>query len=190
VRVLPELPKVRGVRGAAILSGIALFVVNAAVFLVYTLPRLLEERSLAQRARTLTEEVAREKVFVDALKHREYVARQNSRDRERLYQTVLLPPGRGLVPVIQELNRLGNEAGLSWNQQNYQTKPVKGAPLLRMGITVPFSGLYPQMIDFLTKIEGSKRFFVVDQIQLHSRADEAGDLAIQLSTYFYGEEQK
>ncbi|HWX24722.1 MAG TPA: type 4a pilus biogenesis protein PilO [Vicinamibacteria bacterium] len=184
------LPRLRGVRGLAILCGIALFALNAVVFLVYTLPRLLEERSLSARSRTLADEVSREKRFVEALKHREYVAQENIRDQERLYHTLLLPPGRGIVPMIEELNRLGNEAGLSWAQQSYQTKPVNGAPLLQMGIAVPFSGLYPQMIDFLTKIEGSKRFFVVDGIQLHSRADEAGDLAIQLSAYFYGEEQK
>jgi Tfp pilus assembly protein PilO len=180
------LPRLKGTPALAAFGLLALLGVNLAVFLVYTFPRLLKEKTLSSRERTLAEEVSREKALLESLKERERIADENAKDKERLYHTLLLPPGRGMVPLLEELNRLGNEAGLRWENESFKTTEVPGTPLLRMGITVPFSGLYKQMIDFLSGIEGSKRFLVVDQIQLHSRSDNAGDLAIELSAYFYG----
>jgi hypothetical protein len=184
------LPNLRGVRRMLFRCGLVLLGVNVVVFLAFTLPRLLAERSLASRARLLEQEVARERTLLETEKRREQIAVANAQDVQRLYKTVLAPSRRGLVPTLEGLDRFAKEAGLNWHQETYRPTPVKGTPLVRMEITVPFSGLYSQIIDFLTKIERARLFFVVDQIQLRSRPDEAGDLSIELSAYFFGEEAK
>jgi hypothetical protein len=169
------------------LGGLGLLGINLVVGVVLTLPRLWGEQSLAAQAALLEGEVAREKGIVAAQKHRAAIAEANARDADALYHRTFKGPKRSLVPILEELDRVTQESGLKRGAESFVPAAVKGVPLLRVGIRAPFTGSYEEIVDFLTRVERSELFFVVDHVQLTSRNPDSQDLAIELSTYFVSE---
>ena len=163
---------------------LAVLAANAAVFLAFTLPRSLAERSLASRAETLRAEVEREQRVVASLKERAEVIRSNGRDAERFYKDVVKGSKEDLLPTIQELEKSAEELGLTAVSRNYNEQDVKGLGLVRFGITMPLSGPYKQIVALLDRLERSSRFLIVDQIQLRVRSDVGADLTFVVSAYF------
>jgi hypothetical protein len=163
---------------------LALFGANAAVFLVFTLPRALAERSLASRAETLRAEVERERHVVALLKERAETIRANGRDTDRFYRDVVKGPKEDLLRTIQYVETSAEELGLAVMSRNYVEQDVKELGLVRFAITMPMSGSYRQIVALLDRLERSTRFLIVDQIQLRARTDAGADLSFGLSAYF------
>jgi Tfp pilus assembly protein PilO len=173
------------VRRGLLLGLLALLALNLAVGLVFTIPRVWAERSLSERAKTLEAEVAREKEFLLSEKRREETIKANGQDVQKLYHAQLATYAKGLVPSIAELDQIAIESGLNPGPESFQKVEVKGAPLLEVSIKAPLAGGYPQIVSFLSRIERSPRFFVVDRMQLSSHAEGSEDLMIEVSTYFF-----
>jgi hypothetical protein len=166
---------------------LALFALNAAVFLTFTLPRSLQERSLASRAQTLRSQVDREQKVLKAAKDRVEVLRANGKDTERFYREVVKGAKEDLLPTLQYLEKTAEELGLTAMSRNYSEQEVKGLGLVRFSITMPMSGPYKQIVALVDRLERSARFLVVDQIQLRVRTDVGADLTFVLSAYFKAE---
>ena len=171
-------------RRGIVTGPLVLLAANVAVGAVYTLPRVLSERSLAAQAKLLASEVAREKRFIAVQTHRSEVASANERDKEKLYSGTFTELKAGLVPLLTELDRLTRESGLKRGPEMFQTQDVKGAHLVNVAIQAPYQGSYGEIVDFLTRIERSRNFLAVDHIQLSSRSEGSQDLSIVLSAYF------
>jgi hypothetical protein len=167
---------------------LALFGLNAAVFLTFTLPRTLQERSLASRAETLRAEVERERRVVASARERVDILRANGQDTDRFYRDVVKGAKEDLLPTLQYIEKTAEELGLTATSRNYSDQEVKGLGLVRFSITMPMSGPYKQIVALLDRLERSARFLVVDQIQLRVRTDVGGaDLTFVLSAYFKAE---
>ncbi|MFI5183884.1 MAG: GspMb/PilO family protein [Vicinamibacteria bacterium] len=166
---------------------LALFGLNAAVFLTFTLPRTLEERSLASRAATLRAEVEREERAVSSAKERAEILLANGRDTDRFYRDVVKGVNEDLLPTLQYIEKAAQELGLTAANRSYSPEEVKGLGLVRFSITMPMSGPYKQIVALLDRLERSSRFLVVDQIQLRARTDVGADLTFVLSAYFKAE---
>ena len=162
----------------------ALFGLNAAAFLTFTLPRSLQERSLASRAETLRSEVGREQRVLSSARERVDVLRANGKDTDRFYREVINGANQDLLPTLQYIEKTAEELGLTASSRSYSEQEVKGLGLVRFSITMPMSGPYKQIVALLDRLERSTRFLVVDQIQLHVRTDVGADLTFVLSTYF------
>jgi Tfp pilus assembly protein PilO len=160
---------------------------NLAVFLVYTLPRAIQERSLASQAETLQAEIQRDQRAVAALKERADIIRSNGQDADRFFRDVVARPKEGLLPTLQYVEKTAEELGLTARSRSYTEHEVKGLPLVEFAITMPLSGPYKQIVAFLDRLERSSRFLIVDELQLHSRTDVGADLALSLSAYFRAE---
>jgi hypothetical protein len=166
---------------------LALFGVNAAIFLTFTLPRSLQERSLASRAETLRSQVDREQKVLSLAKERVDVLRANGKDTDRFYRDVVKSANQDLLPTLQYIEKTAEELGLTASSRAYGEQEVKGLGLVRFSITMPMSGPYKQIVALLDRLERSARFLVVDQIQLRVRTDVGADLTFVLSTYFKAE---
>jgi len=166
---------------------LAVLGVNAAVFLAFTLPRSLAERSLASRAETLRAEVEREQRVVASLKERAEIIRSNGKDADRFYKDVVKGSKEDLLPTIQELEKTVEDLGLTTLSRSYAEHDVKGLGLVRFAITMPMSGPYKQIVALLDRLERSARFLIVDQIQLRVRTDVGADLTFVVSAYFKAE---
>jgi len=158
---------------------------NAAVFVTYTLPRSLQERSLSSSARTLRSEVQREGRVVDELRRDEETVQANARDSQRFYQQVVAGRDTTLVASLEELAWLAGELGLKPGHRSFDQETVKGTPLVRFIVNMPVSGTYKELISFLDRLEHSPRFLTVDSIKLRDKKEEGrADLDIVISTYF------
>jgi Tfp pilus assembly protein PilO len=163
---------------------------NLLVFLAYTLPRVMQQRSRTSRAETLRAEVDRNRRLVESLKNREDVIRSNTRDTERFYREVVSKPKEALLPTIEYVEKTAQELGLTAQSRSYDQKELKDLPLVEFVITMPLSGPYKQIVAFLDRLERSPRFLIVDGVQLRGRSDVGADLSFHLSAFFRAEAQE
>jgi Tfp pilus assembly protein PilO len=164
---------------------LVLLALNAVVFAVFTLPRTLQERSLASRVALLRAEAERERGQAEASRRRAETIRENVKDAERFSREILKPREATLLPVLAEIHAAAREEGIDLGREDYQRSEVKGASFTRLTIRLPVTGSYSQLVAFLGRLERAEHFLVVDQVALRERG-EAGsaDLDIVLSTYF------
>jgi len=179
----------RPLASRALIPLAALLALNAAVFLAFTLPRTLAERSLAQRLETLQEQLQHERERAAARQARHELLAANARDTQRFFAQTLQPARVELVPLLSELERLASQAGLMLGDQRFSPERLEAGPLLKMEIAVPVRGDYAALGELLAALEGTSHLLVVDRIEL--RGDEAGerDLTLALSAYFSTEDQ-
>ena len=164
----------------------ALTGLNAAVFFVYTVPKRLEERSLAARVASLRAEVDRDRATAARLRRRTEAVEANASDTTRFYKG--LGSRSELLAVIEELQKTPRELGLRVGHRSYEPNSVKGLPLTRYAITMPVTGNYRQLTAFLDRMERSSHFMTVDAISLHKRAASGeADLDVTLSAYVRSE---
>jgi Tfp pilus assembly protein PilO len=165
-----------------------LLAANLGLFLSFTLPRGLQARSMGVQARTLGAEVERERALVARLRARAAVIEANARDEAALLAQ--LPDARGGLPqVLAEIERLAQEAGAKPGARSYSPDPLKDVPLVRVGISLPLSGRYAQVVKFLTLLEASQSFLVVERVQLRENSG-ATSLDIALSAYLRADSQR
>ena len=163
---------------------LALLGLNAAVFGVFTLPRSLQRRGLEARAESLRSEVERGRAHLAALRERDDIIRENRRDVDRFYGSILKTPDDSMIPVIRYVETAATELGLTAGGHAWSRDSVKGLGVMRFGMTMPLSGPYHQIVAFLGRLERAPLFLVVDDVQLRVRSDVGGDLAFHLSAYF------
>jgi Tfp pilus assembly protein PilO len=152
---------------------------NALVLLVYTLPRTLEASSLAQNKEALMRDVERQRRGVARLKERAETIHLNNRDLDRFYKEVVT--NVSIDRVLQDLDKTARAKGTS-----YAYDDVKGLPIRRVRLSLPFTGSYPQLVAFLTRLEAFQHFVTVDQIQLQD-TDAGASLDVDVSAYFRSE---
>jgi len=164
---------------------LVVLLLDAGVYVAYTLPRSLREKSASARAQVLREEVDRDRRVTAALRGRAEAMESNRTDVERFYTH--LGSKSSLSSVRQEIAALARELGLKVGALTYSPEEVKGGEgvsqfQMRMGV----SGTYRELAAFLDRMERSAYFVTVDQIQLRKRGAAAGeaDLDIALSAYY------
>ena len=157
---------------------------NVAVYLAYTMPRSLKERSAAARASVLRGELERDRRIAASLRDRSDAMNTNRLDTDRFYAR--LGPKGTLAQVRAEITTLARELGLKVGGLSYSPEGVKGGEgvaqlQMRMGV----SGTYHELAAFLDRLERSPYFVTVDQIQIGKREQggEAG-LDITLSAFY------
>jgi Tfp pilus assembly protein PilO len=162
----------------------ALAGVNVAVYVAYTMPRSLGERSAAARASVLRGEVERDRRVTAALRDRSDAMNTNRLDADRFYAR--LGPKGTLAQVRAEITTLARELGLKVGGFTYTAEGVKGGEgVAQLQTKMNVSGTYHELAAFLDRLERSSYFVTVDQIQIGKR-DQSGDagLDITLSAFY------
>jgi len=161
-----------------------LVALNAAVYLAYTMPRSLREKSAAERVKVLRAEVERDRRVTAALRTRAQTMRSNQADLGRFYAR--LGPKATLAQVREEITALARELGFKVGNFNYTPEEVKGGEgVSELQMRMPVSGSYRQLAAFLDRLERSPYFVTVDEIQFRKR-DNGGEanLDIALSAFY------
>ena len=164
----------------------ALAVLNLALLVVWTIPRFIQQRSLASRAQTLDRELARERARVGEQRARVALLEANARDEKRFLEQVVPRRRSALVPLLYDLSTMAREHGLTPKTASYNRTPMKGAPLTEFNITMPVTGTYQQLVGFLQTVERSKHFVTIDSVSI-SQSGGAGapaSLSVAFTTYF------
>ncbi len=164
---------------------------NGAAFLAYTLPRSMQERTLATRAAAMRQEVERLRRVASDLRRRAQTIRANAADTEQFFGKVLQTRRSALLATLEDIEKMASEPGLRPGRRDFRPEEVKGTPLTRVVVTMPLKGTYGQLVGFLSQVERSSRFLTVDRVSIGrgrgEKADEA-NLSVQLSAFFRAED--
>jgi Tfp pilus assembly protein PilO len=162
----------------------ALVALNLGVYLAYTMPRSLGERSAAERAAVLRGELERDRLVAAGLRDRADAMKTNRVDVDRFYAR--LGPKGTLAQVRAEITTLARELGLKVGGLSYNPEGVKGGEgVAQLQMRMNVSGTYHELASFLDRLERSTNFVTVDQIQIGKR-DQSGEagLDIALSAFY------
>ena len=161
-----------------------LLLLNVGVYLAFTMPRSMRERSAAVRAAVLRDEIERDRRVTAALRARAEALQANGLDVDRFYQR--LGPKGTLSQVRAEITTLAGDLGLHVGGLSYSPEMVKGGEgVAQLHMRMEVSGTYRELAAFLDRLERSPHFVTVDQIQLHKRGGASeGGLDIALSSFY------
>ena len=82
--------------------------------------------------------------------------------------------------VYEELTRMAVEAGIQPGQDSFQYDEIEGSDTLQMmTISAAFEGTYPQITKFVSLVDKSPRFFVIESMQTAAPQQNAQKLTVQ-----------
>jgi len=156
---------------------------NLAVYLAYTMPRSLRERSAAERASVLRGELERDRRVTAGLRDRSDAMKTNRLDIDRFYAR--LGPKGTLAQVRAEITTLARELGLKVGGLSYNAEGVKGGEgVAQLQMRMNVVGTYRELAAFLDRLERSTYFVTVDQIQIGRRDQSDAGLDITLTAFY------
>jgi Tfp pilus assembly protein PilO len=109
---------------------------------------------------------------------------QNGKDSERFLQGVLKERRETLLPAIEEIHKAARDEGIELGREAYAPEAARAGQPARVRIELPVSGSYEQIVGFLSRLERSKQFLVVDEVSLGAGSDGEARLAIVVSAYY------
>jgi Tfp pilus assembly protein PilO len=171
-------------RVATVLAVVA--ALNLIFYLTLNLPRMhrrgVAERGLEQITRNLGE-LSRRVALVKDLDER-YTRQQRKLDS--FYHEVLGSKEGRMIRIQREVRALAASFGMDPEMVNYSPEFLTDVGLVRFQINVPLVGDYRNLRQFISKIEQSENFLMIEGVALGGAKDGGAllDLNIQLSTYF------
>ncbi len=179
-------------------------VVNVLFFFILTRPSQTEYADLQKEIETLDLQI---KNSQKGLKDRERIASQLERfegDKSELLMTHLVKRDEGYSEIQGKLNSILKKSGVKYTSIRYNLNPDVQAGLNAVSITVPVSGNYTNVVDFIRELETSDTFFLITAINLErttlqeqgrpgtfpgpansATAGGAVSLSLTLETFFY-----
>jgi Tfp pilus assembly protein PilO len=160
-----------------------LLVGDGVVFAAFTWPGITGARRAESRAKEVaTRRAALERLWSQVATRKEVVA-QNRLDIESLSRDHLKSRESDLFAAQREIEKLAVDAGLKPKKSTYALEGIKDTGLVRCEITLPLDGSYSSLTGFLSRLESTKRFIVVDQLAL-AQDEEGARMNLKLSAIF------
>jgi Tfp pilus assembly protein PilO len=167
----------------AAVAGVILLALNLVVFAAFTWPRLTRVRRAEDRALAVsTDKASLEGRWAQMVARQELVAR-NRTDIETLRRDYLKSRTADLFAAQREIENLAKDSGLHPKRSSYVLEEIKGTGLVRCEVSIPLDGTYVGLTSFLNRIEGARRFIVVDQMAL-SEDEQGARMSLKLSVIF------
>jgi Tfp pilus assembly protein PilO len=192
---IPAILKRFDIREERMRVGIVLATVaalNLVLYLTLNLPRMhretVEVRRVDQMTRSLGE-VSRRVALMRELDDRF----ESERGKVDTFFGDLLGTKDGrMIRIQREVRGIASSLGMDPESIGYQPEFLDKVGLVRFSISVPLVGDYRNLRQFISRIENSENFLIIDSVTLGG-AREGGallDLSIQLSTYFNAPDMK
>ena len=183
---------VREKMGVIVVIIVAWLGLNLAVAFFINIPR-------AQKVAALDEAVVRAAAALstrtnDVTRLREHHARvlAGRLSLEVFYSEILSTKQERLISFQREIRDVAMKFKINLETIGYRREPFPEDRVAKFSATMPLTGSYENLREFVDTIERSENFIVIDSIQLTS-SKEGGvilSLLIQLSTYFLDEDIK
>jgi Tfp pilus assembly protein PilO len=109
---------------------------------------------------------------------------QVQKDCDKFYQTAFLDEGSGYSSVDADLGSIAEKAGLRISDTTYKPKDAKTHGVKEISISTTVEGSYSAIIQFISGLERSKNFYLLNDLQLNSAKDGAIRLQLKLRTFF------
>jgi Tfp pilus assembly protein PilO len=106
------------------------------------------------------------------------------KDCDSFYQEKFQGSSTGYSTIVADLGELTTKAGLKSSGLAFQQKEVKDHGVIEIGIRTSVQGDYPAIIRFISDLEHSKNFYLLDNLHLDSASTGGIRLSLDLRTYF------
>ena len=174
-----------------VLAGLAgLLVINLALLLLVTQPRLTAAHNADETTAELAAAVEREVKRVDGLESKVKEMQESRAVLDRFFSEDLATKRERLVAVQREIYDIARTFQVQAAQLKFNHEPVAGTNLVQLTVNIPLSGGYNNLRQFINKVEHSELFLIIQSIQLQE-GDRGGamlNLSVRLATYFAVEE--
>ena len=172
-------------RVAAVLGG--LLALNLAFYLFFNMPRLRALESLEDRRNTAARELRTTTARVETIQR--YLAEYDDQTRrlDDFYENLLGTQMDRMTTIQKEVRSIATEFHIDPEAIDYNPEEIEGAGLTLFQITIPLIGGYPNLRQFINRIESSKHLLIVDSVEL-TGAQGGGamlSLTIKISTVFH-----
>jgi len=170
----------------------ALLLLNLGFYLFLNLPRLraldnlASGRDEARRALSVTEKTC------GMLQEAVATYDQESSRLEEFYNLRLGMQVERMTVIQKEIREIAAEFRVDPDSIDYNPTDLEGSNITQFQITIPLVGGYPNLRQFVNRIEASQRLFVVDSIELAGSREGGAmlSLTIRLSTFFRSPESE
>jgi Tfp pilus assembly protein PilO len=171
----------------AVLGTLAgLLVINLGLFFMVTQPRLADARNADETTADLAGAVEGEESRVDALEERVKAMQRSREALRRFFEEDLAMKSERLVAVQREIHQIATTFQVEAAQIKFTHESVDGTDLVHLGISIPLSGGYNNLRQFISKVEHSDLFLIIESVQLQE-GEQGGsmlNLNVRLATYF------
>lgn len=156
----------RGIRFWLQVAAVLLAVLNCVALFVYLAPPGGSRSELQEQSRQMRSAVAAAKAQTVRLKtvsEKVQIGSQQSGDFEAKY---FLPKRNAYEAVIEEIQRMVNEAGLQARDAVFSEEPIEGtSDLSLLNVTANYGGSYDSLMHFLNLTDHSPMLLMLDALQ-------------------------
>jgi Tfp pilus assembly protein PilO len=166
----------------AVLGG--LLALNLAFYLLFNLPRLTALQNLAQAGaeasrglKTAARRIADMKELVGGYD-------DATRRLDEFYTSLLSTQAERMITIQKEIRAIATEFRIDPESIDYTSEDKGG--LTRFQIAIPMVGGYPNLRQFINRVENSPHLLIVDAVELTGSREGGAmlSLTIRMSTYF------
>lgn len=172
-------------RVAAVLGG--LLALNLAFYLFLNMPRLRALESLEDRRNTAARDLRTTTERVAKIQNLLTVYDEQTLKLDDFYENMLGTQMDRMTTIQKEIRSIATEFHIDPEAIDYNPEEIEGAGMTLFQITIPLIGGYPNLRQFINRIESSKHLLIVDSVEL-TGAREGGamlSLTIKISTVFH-----
>lgn len=163
-----------------------LLALNLGFYLLLNLPRLRALENLQAERDTAARNLRAAGARRDAM--HELVRRydEESVRLDEFYAHRLGTQAERMTSIQKEIRAIASEFRIDPDAIDYNSEQVEGTDLIRFQITIPLVGGYPNLRQFMNRVETSDRLLIIDEVQLTGARDGGAmlSLTIKISTYF------
>jgi Tfp pilus assembly protein PilO len=103
---------------------------------------------------------------------------------DAFYHDSFLDPKFGYSEIESDLGAIAQKAGLKTSAISFRQKELKDHGVTEVGISTSVEGSYASIIQFISGLERSKNFYLLNDLRLDSANTGSIRLRLELQTYF------
>lgn len=161
-------------------------VANVAVAAMVNIPRTEVAQSLRKSIEDSEVKFRQRKEKVDEVRAEYERVRSGQQTLQTFYDQVLSTKRQRMTSVQKEVRDIASKFHITAESINYATDFFKGEKVVKFSAILPLNGSYENLRSFVSSIENSENFLLIDSITLADSREGGVILTLQitLSTYF------
>jgi Tfp pilus assembly protein PilO len=109
---------------------------------------------------------------------------QVGKDCDAFYHESFLDPNSGYSEIESDLGSIAQKAGLKTSAITFKQTALKDHGVTEIGISTSVEGNYISILQFISGLEQSKTFYLLNDLRLDSATTGAIRLRLELQTFF------
>jgi len=171
-------------RIAAVLG--VLLLLDLGFYLFLNLPRVRLLQSLEARRNSAARDLHGTQARCDRMRELLSQYDEETKRLDDFYGNVLGSQMDRMTSIQKEVRSIATEFHIDPESIDYNSQEIEGSGMAQFQISIPLVGGYPNLRQFINRVESSKHLLIVDSVQL-TGAREGGamlSLTIKISTMF------